>query len=31
MPYRKRRNTDEESPKKVLAAMRVLDEHCEKK
>jgi hypothetical protein len=30
MPYRKRRNTDEESTKKLLAADRELDEHSEK-
>jgi hypothetical protein len=31
MPYKKRRNTDEESTKNVLAAYRELDEHSEKK
>jgi hypothetical protein len=30
MIYRKRRNTDEESTKKVLAADNELDEHNEK-
>ena len=30
MPYRKRRNTDEESAKNVLADDRELDEHSEK-
>jgi hypothetical protein len=30
MPYRKRRNTNEDSTKKVLAAKRVLDEHNER-
>jgi hypothetical protein len=30
MPYRKRRNTDDESTKKLLAADKELDEHSEK-
>jgi hypothetical protein len=30
MPYRKRRNTDEEGTKKLLDADRELDEHSEK-
>jgi hypothetical protein len=30
MTYRKRRNTDEESTKKVLADVRELGEHSEK-
>jgi hypothetical protein len=30
MAYRKRRNTDEQSTKKVLADVRELDEHSEK-
>jgi hypothetical protein len=29
VPYKKRRNTDEESPKNVLATNRELDEHSE--
>jgi hypothetical protein len=29
MPYKKRRNTDEESPKKVLTTNRELDEQGE--